>query len=455
MKILFLDMDGVLVTHRPSIAEPNLVENLRYIIQKSGARIVLSSDWRRTKEARNEVKRILANYGMEFISCTPQHGSPYSLNRATEVLTWVEDHNRRCKEEGRDVSETVEAFVAIDDRPLIHEVEGSGMVGHFVMTHIRRGLTRPACEAAIKCLETKQDIPDELMDPEVKAAVKAGRMPPRVQLVNNGNGYGIVNPAAQGGNVLGNSNGNGNSGNYNNVNNVNNMNNAAAAVASAVNNSRESAATALSSAYGHVGGNFGSSNGNGANPSTPTSPRTPRTPNSNSPISSPSARAAAAASSRASPRTLLPVRRSQSAHFLAEGLLPCGPVSCSRLSSRLRSTWRKSPRRRPSCLYVQTVRPITQSGWLNSLVCDGMSLPTNGTASSRRLVGTFAPVATSSKLTSLALSRPYDTRLILDSTCGSSAVSQSRARLIIFSPSSSASFSMTRAASAAPGPRVR
>ena len=30
------------------------MENLRYIIQKSGARIVLSSDWRRTKEARNE-----------------------------------------------------------------------------------------------------------------------------------------------------------------------------------------------------------------------------------------------------------------------------------------------------------------------------------------------------------------------------------------------------------------
>jgi hypothetical protein len=26
------------------------------------------------------------------------------------------------------------------------------MAGHFVMTHIRRGLTRPACEAAIKCL---------------------------------------------------------------------------------------------------------------------------------------------------------------------------------------------------------------------------------------------------------------------------------------------------------------
>jgi hypothetical protein len=45
------------------------------------------------------------------------------------------------------------------------------MVGHFVMTHIRRGLTRPACEAAIKCLETPQDIPEILMNPDVKAGL--------------------------------------------------------------------------------------------------------------------------------------------------------------------------------------------------------------------------------------------------------------------------------------------
>ena len=48
-----------------------------------------------TQEARAEVRRILQARGMDFISCTPQHGSPYSLNRATEVLAWVEDHNAK------------------------------------------------------------------------------------------------------------------------------------------------------------------------------------------------------------------------------------------------------------------------------------------------------------------------------------------------------------------------
>lgn len=268
------------------------MENLRYIVAKTGARIVLSSDWRRHREARNEVKRVLAHYGMEFIACTPQHGSPYSLNRATEVLTWVEDHNRRCREECRDVSEMVEAFVAIDDRPLIHEVEGAGMVGHFVMTHIRRGLTRPACEAAIKCLETLQHIPEVLLNADIKAAVQSGRVP--VRATNTSAGY-----------AAGSGSGNG-PGHQSAAG-------AAAAVAHAVNNSRESSAAAAngSAHYGGGGGAGGSptkplrislatsTGGSGSStPPTPTSPSSPRTLSGggggSSPISSPSARALAA-----------------------------------------------------------------------------------------------------------------------------------------------------------------
>ena len=166
--------------------------------------------------------------------------------------------------------------------------------------------------------------------------------------------------------------------------------------------------------------------------------------------------AAAAASSRASPRTLLPVLRTNSAQSLAEGRLPCGPVSCSSDPRSALSTWRKSPLRNPSWRYAQIVRPMTISGCENSFVWLGMSLPTNGTASSRRDVGTRAPPFASSRvLTSLALSSPYATRLILARTCGSSATSQSLARLIILSDSSSASFSITSAASAAPADRVR
>ena len=101
------------------------------------------------------------------------------------------------------------------------------------------------------------------------------------------------------------------------------------------------------------------------------------------------------------------------------------------------------------------VRPMTTSGCENSLVWLGISLPTNGTASRRREVGTREPFVDSSSDTSFAERSPYETLLIFDNTWGSSEHSQSRARLIIFSESSSASFSMIFAASAAPLVRVR
>jgi len=46
MKVLFLDVDGVI--NIPAGMDPNLLENLRGVIETTGAKIVLSSDWRRT-----------------------------------------------------------------------------------------------------------------------------------------------------------------------------------------------------------------------------------------------------------------------------------------------------------------------------------------------------------------------------------------------------------------------
>ena len=46
MKVLFLDVDGVI--NIPAGMDPNLLENLRGVIETTGAKIVLSSDWRLT-----------------------------------------------------------------------------------------------------------------------------------------------------------------------------------------------------------------------------------------------------------------------------------------------------------------------------------------------------------------------------------------------------------------------
>ncbi|KAK3266497.1 hypothetical protein CYMTET_24882, partial [Cymbomonas tetramitiformis] len=170
-------MDGVLVTRRPGCCETKLVENLRYVIETTGAKIVLSTDWRRTPAARSEVKRILnAHGGMDFIGWTTTN-TPVTLNhRPIEIMQWLRDRNRKVRKEGWEPSQLVDHFVAIDDRTLLqekcapgtdtrsrqvcgifHNTSGGGqnLAGHFVNTHTARGLTRSLAEAAVKCLERK------------------------------------------------------------------------------------------------------------------------------------------------------------------------------------------------------------------------------------------------------------------------------------------------------------
>eukprot|EP00959_Pyramimonas_sp_CCMP1952_P447268 9364686-Pyramimonas_sp.AAC.1 len=82
-------MDGVLVTRRPGVAESKLVDNLKFVVDSTNAKIVLSTDWRRTPAARAEVRRILqAHGGMDFIGWTATN-TPIAMNhRPIEILNW-------------------------------------------------------------------------------------------------------------------------------------------------------------------------------------------------------------------------------------------------------------------------------------------------------------------------------------------------------------------------------
>ena len=79
---------------------------------------------------------------MDYISCTPCHKAFPIWRRPEEILEWIDTHNARCRKEGRPASELVEQWVAVDDRPLLAEAGGRGMVGHFVQTHMCRHTVR-------------------------------------------------------------------------------------------------------------------------------------------------------------------------------------------------------------------------------------------------------------------------------------------------------------------------
>jgi hypothetical protein len=148
VKLIFLDLDGVLVTRFPGVFEPQLVRNLKRVVDATGAEIVLSSDWRRTPCALEDARRNLRSFGMDCIGYTPCL-SPSVPQRPKEILMWKDDHH----ENG---GSFVTAWVAIDDRPLLDEEKGMGLRGHFVQTDENIGFEGPCVEDAIHLLNREQ-----------------------------------------------------------------------------------------------------------------------------------------------------------------------------------------------------------------------------------------------------------------------------------------------------------
>lgn len=153
MKLIFLDIDGVLVTRRPGVMEERLLHNLQGLVQRTGAEIVLSSDWRRHPMAREEARRVLATVGLKIIGYTPCM-SAFLAQRPTEILQWKKEFSKLPNRE------PLTNWIAIDDRMLVEERHGQYLRGHFVQTHPLRGLTEDRVEECVRLLS--QDPPPQL-----------------------------------------------------------------------------------------------------------------------------------------------------------------------------------------------------------------------------------------------------------------------------------------------------
>lgn len=100
MKILFLDVDGVL-NHRQSISlyaisRPAL-RRLRHVLDSTGARVVMSSTWRKNPDHREVFKRRTL---IQPIGYTPCHADGH---RGGEIKAWL------------DQAPEVERYAIVDD----------------------------------------------------------------------------------------------------------------------------------------------------------------------------------------------------------------------------------------------------------------------------------------------------------------------------------------------------
>lgn len=140
MKVLFLDVDGVL-NHWGSktylaLSKPK-IRLLRWIVHETDCKIVVSSTWRKLDETRRKLKRVLGYHGLEIYSWTTTRYWKLGQMRGEEVDLWLSEHSN------------IENYVILDDDGDFLDSQ----MDHFVQTNGNVGLTEKNAERAIQILK--------------------------------------------------------------------------------------------------------------------------------------------------------------------------------------------------------------------------------------------------------------------------------------------------------------
>ena len=149
MKVIFLDVDGVLNSikdydehYKDSENKPILYDDveerplllLKELVDKTGAKIVVSSSWRKIEKLYHKLGNALYEYGMRIYDVTPYR---YNKDRSDEIYEWLYDKN-------------IESFVILDDDNF--KFEESGLGKYLIKTTYDDGLRTEHIEKAIKIL---------------------------------------------------------------------------------------------------------------------------------------------------------------------------------------------------------------------------------------------------------------------------------------------------------------
>ena len=145
--VLFLDFDGVLNSHRFLIKitkegllrnelDPDAVERLNMIVDRTGCKVVVSSSWR-ILHPIDELQKSLEAVGFKhkLLDTTPHLGK----HRGIEIQAWLDDHG------------PFDAFAIVDD-----DSDMDGVMDKLVKTSLYTGLMPEHVEALIALLGEKK-----------------------------------------------------------------------------------------------------------------------------------------------------------------------------------------------------------------------------------------------------------------------------------------------------------
>ena len=152
MKVIFLDVDGVLNNSRTDEKSPNgytgvsvgLIRRLRKIVALTGAEIVLSSDWRLVRNKRIlDMDYMYLVRKLRFFGNLKIYGYTDDISwsrRGTEIRKYLDDHP--------DITD----YVVLDDLPF-RDFPACNLLNHLVLTDSSDGLTEKDVTRAVKILQ--------------------------------------------------------------------------------------------------------------------------------------------------------------------------------------------------------------------------------------------------------------------------------------------------------------
>lgn len=155
MKVLFLDVDGVLNTdgvlelswmlgNKSNALCPHRIRLVSQIVQETDAEIVVSSDWRldEHKPALDILRAALCMWALPIHSLTPDLSTAgYRPARWQEIESWI-----NCTDDD------IDNFVILDDR---YDAGMPKFENNFVRTTEEEGLTETLAAKAIEILNAE------------------------------------------------------------------------------------------------------------------------------------------------------------------------------------------------------------------------------------------------------------------------------------------------------------
>jgi len=151
MKILFLDVDGVL-NNWPALKRNGMtaidaqcLQQLTHVVKNTGCKIVLSSSWRTCDNLKRTILEHFDKVGIDkWIGETPDLFARVRFNipRAKEIQTWLENRT------------DVKRFAIVDD----DADAGKGLEDHYFETSMDLGLTKKIANQIIKYLNEEETV---------------------------------------------------------------------------------------------------------------------------------------------------------------------------------------------------------------------------------------------------------------------------------------------------------